>query len=174
VNLDGQLQEVIDELLAHGISLDLAKKEFEKKYIVGAVKRSSGISGARRARSASTATRSATKSAFSTFVCRARRCAWRRRLQRKSDFRAARAKIILSARARRIPSFSASCPSRRTREFHPERVSAKDPAKNRPASLRAARAKIIPSFSGKRLAQREASTIPRLSWLVESRRRARN
>jgi len=27
VNLDGQLQEVIDELLAHGISLELAKKE---------------------------------------------------------------------------------------------------------------------------------------------------
>ena len=39
VNLDGQLQEIIEELLAHGISLDLAKKEFEKKYIVGAVKR---------------------------------------------------------------------------------------------------------------------------------------
>ncbi len=31
VNLDGQLQQIIDELLAHGISLDLAKKEFEKK-----------------------------------------------------------------------------------------------------------------------------------------------
>jgi DNA-binding NtrC family response regulator len=45
VNLDGQLQEVIDELLAHGISLELAKKEFEKKYIVGAVKRSSGNLG---------------------------------------------------------------------------------------------------------------------------------
>jgi Fis family transcriptional regulator, factor for inversion stimulation protein len=45
VNLDGQLQEVIDELLSHGISLDLAKKEFEKKYIVGAVKRSSGNLG---------------------------------------------------------------------------------------------------------------------------------
>jgi len=45
VNLDGQLQLIIDELLAHGISLDLAKKEFEKKYIVGAVKRSSGNLG---------------------------------------------------------------------------------------------------------------------------------
>ena len=45
VNLDGQLQEIIDELLAHGISLDLAKKEFEKKYIVGAVKRTSGNLG---------------------------------------------------------------------------------------------------------------------------------
>jgi DNA-binding NtrC family response regulator len=45
VNLDGQLQEIIDELLAHGISLELAKKEFEKKYIVGAVKRSSGNLG---------------------------------------------------------------------------------------------------------------------------------
>jgi hypothetical protein len=45
VNLDGQLQEIIDELLTHGISLDLAKKEFEKKYIVGAVKRSSGNLG---------------------------------------------------------------------------------------------------------------------------------
>jgi transcriptional regulator with GAF, ATPase, and Fis domain len=45
VNLDGQLQQIIDELLAHGISLDLAKKEFEKKYIVGAVKRSSGNLG---------------------------------------------------------------------------------------------------------------------------------
>ncbi|MGH9318096.1 MAG: helix-turn-helix domain-containing protein [Thermoanaerobaculia bacterium] len=45
VNLDGQLQQIIDELLAHGISLGLAKKEFEKKYIVGAVKRSSGNLG---------------------------------------------------------------------------------------------------------------------------------
>jgi DNA-binding NtrC family response regulator len=45
VNLDGQLQQIIDELLAHGISLDLATKEFEKKYIVGAVKRSSGNLG---------------------------------------------------------------------------------------------------------------------------------
>ena len=45
VNLDGQLQQIIDELLSHGISLDLAKKEFEKKYIVGAVKRSSGNLG---------------------------------------------------------------------------------------------------------------------------------
>jgi DNA-binding NtrC family response regulator len=45
VNLDGQLQEIIDELLAHGISLELAKKEFEKKYIVGAVKRNSGNLG---------------------------------------------------------------------------------------------------------------------------------
>jgi DNA-binding NtrC family response regulator len=45
VNLDGQLQEVIDELLTHGISLELAKKEFEKKYIVGAVKRSLGNLG---------------------------------------------------------------------------------------------------------------------------------
>jgi DNA-binding NtrC family response regulator len=45
VNLDGQLQQIIDELLSHGISLDLAKKEFEKKYIVGAVRRSSGNLG---------------------------------------------------------------------------------------------------------------------------------
>ena len=45
MNLDGQLQQIIDELLSHGISLDLAKKEFEKKYIVGAVKRSSGNLG---------------------------------------------------------------------------------------------------------------------------------
>jgi DNA-binding NtrC family response regulator len=45
VNLDSQLQQVIEELLSHGISLDLAKKEFEKKYIVGAVKRSSGNLG---------------------------------------------------------------------------------------------------------------------------------
>jgi DNA-binding NtrC family response regulator len=45
VNLDGQLQQIIEELLSHGISLDLAKKEFEKKYIVGAVKRSSGNLG---------------------------------------------------------------------------------------------------------------------------------
>ncbi|HEV8610218.1 MAG TPA: helix-turn-helix domain-containing protein [Thermoanaerobaculia bacterium] len=45
MNLDSQLQQVIDELLSHGISLDLAKKEFEKKYIVGAVKRSSGNLG---------------------------------------------------------------------------------------------------------------------------------
>ena len=45
MNLDWQLQQIIEELLAHGISLDLAKKEFEKKYIVGAVKRSSGNLG---------------------------------------------------------------------------------------------------------------------------------
>ena len=45
MNLDSQLQQIIDELLSHGISLDLAKKEFEKKYIVGAVKRSSGNLG---------------------------------------------------------------------------------------------------------------------------------
>jgi DNA-binding NtrC family response regulator len=45
LNLDGQLQQIIEELLSHGISLDLAKKEFEKKYIVGAVKRSSGNLG---------------------------------------------------------------------------------------------------------------------------------
>ena len=45
MNLDSQLQQIIDELLSHGISLDLAKKEFEKKYIVGAVKRSSGNFG---------------------------------------------------------------------------------------------------------------------------------
>ena len=50
MNLDGQLQQIIEELLSHGISLDLAKKEFEKKYIVGAVKRSSGNLG-RAARS---------------------------------------------------------------------------------------------------------------------------
>ena len=43
MNLDGQLQQIIEELLAHGISLDLAKKEFEKKYIVGAVRRSNAV-----------------------------------------------------------------------------------------------------------------------------------
>ncbi len=45
MNLDGQLQQIIDELLAHGITLNLAKKEFEKKYILGAVKRSLGNLG---------------------------------------------------------------------------------------------------------------------------------
>jgi Fis family transcriptional regulator, factor for inversion stimulation protein len=45
VNLDGQLQQIIEELLTHGMPLDLAKKEFEKKYIVGAVRRSSGNLG---------------------------------------------------------------------------------------------------------------------------------
>jgi DNA-binding NtrC family response regulator len=42
VNLDSKLQQVIDELLTHGISLDLARKEFEKKYITGAVRLSEG------------------------------------------------------------------------------------------------------------------------------------
>ena len=42
MNLDSKLQQVIDELLTHGISLDLARKEFEKKYITGAVKLSEG------------------------------------------------------------------------------------------------------------------------------------
>jgi DNA-binding NtrC family response regulator len=38
LDLDAKLQQVIDELL----TLDLARKEFEKKYISGAVKLSSG------------------------------------------------------------------------------------------------------------------------------------
>lgn len=42
MNLDSKLQQVIDELLTHGISLDLARKEFEKKYISGAMKLSEG------------------------------------------------------------------------------------------------------------------------------------
>ena len=42
VDIDSKLQQIIDELLLHGISLDLARKEFEKKYITGAVKLSSG------------------------------------------------------------------------------------------------------------------------------------
>jgi DNA-binding NtrC family response regulator len=42
LNLDSKLQQVIDELLTNGISLDLARKEFEKKYITGAVKLSEG------------------------------------------------------------------------------------------------------------------------------------
>jgi DNA-binding NtrC family response regulator len=42
VDLDVKLQQIIDELLLHGISLDLARKEFEKKYITGAVRMSDG------------------------------------------------------------------------------------------------------------------------------------
>ncbi len=49
MNLDSQLQQVIEELLAHGISLDLAKKEFEE------------ISAARRLLSESIATPFATR-----------------------------------------------------------------------------------------------------------------
>src|SRR5262245_16951847 len=45
VNLDGQLQQIIDQLLSHETSLNPAKQEFEKKYSVGAVKRSSGNLG---------------------------------------------------------------------------------------------------------------------------------
>ncbi len=42
MNLDSKLQQLVDELLTHGISLDLARREFEKKYISGAVKLSEG------------------------------------------------------------------------------------------------------------------------------------
>jgi DNA-binding NtrC family response regulator len=42
VNLDGQLQQIIDELIEKGINLDTARKEFEKKYIVCAVRRNHG------------------------------------------------------------------------------------------------------------------------------------
>jgi DNA-binding NtrC family response regulator len=42
VNMDTKLQQIIDELLTHGISLDMARKEFERKYISGAVKLSDG------------------------------------------------------------------------------------------------------------------------------------
>ena len=40
--MDTKLQQIIDELLTHGISLDMARKEFERKYISGAVKLSDG------------------------------------------------------------------------------------------------------------------------------------
>lgn len=42
MNMDTRLQQIIDELLTHGISLDMARKEFERKYISGAVKLSEG------------------------------------------------------------------------------------------------------------------------------------
>ena len=42
MNMDTKLQQIIDELLTHGISLDMARKEFERKYISGAVKLSDG------------------------------------------------------------------------------------------------------------------------------------
>lgn len=45
MTLDGQLQKIIDELVNRGVPLDLAKKEFEKKYLTAAVRHSQGNLG---------------------------------------------------------------------------------------------------------------------------------
>ena len=45
VTLEGQLQKIIDELVQRGIPLDLAKKEFERKYLATAVRASGGNLG---------------------------------------------------------------------------------------------------------------------------------
>jgi DNA-binding NtrC family response regulator len=45
VTIDGQLQRIIDELVSKGISLETAKREFEKKYVSAAVMKASGNMG---------------------------------------------------------------------------------------------------------------------------------
>ncbi len=45
MTIDGQLQRIIDELVSKGVSLETAKKEFEKKYLAAAVNRASGNMG---------------------------------------------------------------------------------------------------------------------------------
>jgi DNA-binding NtrC family response regulator len=50
VSLDRQLQRIIDELVAEGIPLEIARKEFEKRYVATAVSMASGNMG-RAARS---------------------------------------------------------------------------------------------------------------------------
>ncbi len=45
MTIDGQLQRIIDELVSKGISLETAKREFEKKYVAAAVTKASGNMG---------------------------------------------------------------------------------------------------------------------------------
>ncbi len=45
MTIDGQLQRIIDELVSKGISLETARKEFEKKYVAAAVSKASGNLG---------------------------------------------------------------------------------------------------------------------------------
>ncbi|MCC6131600.1 MAG: hypothetical protein IT186_16910 [Acidobacteria bacterium] len=50
MSLDRQLQRIIDALIAEGIPLEIARKEFEKKYVATAVSMADGNMG-RAARS---------------------------------------------------------------------------------------------------------------------------
>lgn len=50
MSLDRQLQRIIDALVAEGIPLEVARKEFEKKYVATAVSMAEGNMG-RAARS---------------------------------------------------------------------------------------------------------------------------
>ncbi len=45
MSLERQLQRIIDELVAEGIPLEIARKEFEKKYVSTAIKAVSGNMG---------------------------------------------------------------------------------------------------------------------------------
>jgi len=45
VTLDRQLQHICDELVSKGIPLEVARKEFEKKYVATAVALASGNLG---------------------------------------------------------------------------------------------------------------------------------
>lgn len=45
MTIDGQLQRVIDELVSKGISLEVARREFEKRYVTAAVVRADGNMG---------------------------------------------------------------------------------------------------------------------------------
>ena len=41
-NLNGRLFQIVDELVRRGVTLDQAKREFEKQYIVSSLRSSSG------------------------------------------------------------------------------------------------------------------------------------
>ena len=45
MTIDGQLQRIIDELVSKGVPLDVARREFEKKYVATAVNLASGNMG---------------------------------------------------------------------------------------------------------------------------------
>jgi len=49
-NLNGRLRQIVDELVRHGLTLDQARREFEKQFIVSSLE-SNGFNVGRSARS---------------------------------------------------------------------------------------------------------------------------